>query len=66
MWVWVSASQFWRETHTKGVRARFPMRPEVDKGRKVQSQEKEEELRRDRAENRPVDRRERERERERG
>ena len=26
---------FWREIHTKGLRARFPMRPEEDEGRKV-------------------------------
>ena len=26
---------FWRETHTKGLRARFPTRLEEDKGRKV-------------------------------
>ena len=24
---------FWRETHTKGLRARFPTRPEEDEGR---------------------------------
>ena len=26
---------FWRETRTKDLRARFPMRPEEDEGRKV-------------------------------
>ena len=28
-------SLFWRETHTKGLRARSPARPEVDEGKKV-------------------------------
>ena len=26
---------FWRETQTKGLRARAPARPEVERGRKV-------------------------------
>ena len=26
---------FWRETHTKGLRTRYPTRPEVEKGRKA-------------------------------
>ena len=50
VWVWVSASQkitlFWRETHTKGLSARFPTRPEEDEGRKVPESA---------AENRPID-----------
>ena len=39
VWVWISASQkfplFWRKTHTKGLRTRFPTRPEEDEGRKI-------------------------------
>ncbi len=26
---------FWRESHTKGLHARFPTRPEEDEGKKV-------------------------------
>ena len=37
--VWVPVREslclFWRETHTKGQRARFPTRPEAVEGRKV-------------------------------
>ena len=41
LWVWVwmtvrgSFCLFWREIHTKRVRARLPTRPEEDEGRKV-------------------------------
>ena len=42
---------FWCETPTKGLRARFPTRPEEDEGRKVREWTEE-----TRAENRAVDR----------
>ena len=37
LWVQVRESLclFWRETHTKGLRARSPTRPEEDERRKV-------------------------------
>ena len=44
VWVWVpvrgSLCLFWRETHTKGLRARFPTSPEEDEGRKVPERKK--------------------------
>ena len=39
LWVWVPVKGlfclFWHETHTKGLRARFPTTPEEDEGRKI-------------------------------
>ena len=32
-WGWVPIRGFWHETHTKGLHARFPKRPEEDKER---------------------------------
>ena len=44
-----SLCQFWCETRTKGLHARFPVRPEEDEGRKVPEQSREKNRRNQRA-----------------